>query len=173
LLLEVDHPFRSHMLSYSSAVISCIAGFNKDLKQNEFSGSILNYSSNYSEVLFPLRILFRISFQLVVIRTSISSAKFLSSIKRGLLMSLMKLFCESCRSPFLASCRVQPGATPVTRHGKHGFHGYFNPHRWRFLRFNTPYIGYGLYGRSSLVSYTEEVAGSSPVPPTNYPHNWG
>jgi hypothetical protein len=45
----------------------------------------------------------------------------------------------------------------------------FNPHIWWLYGLNTPYIRHINYGQLKNETYKEEVAGSSPVPPTKKP----
>ena len=52
-------------------------------------------------------------------------------------------------------------------HGSNGFYGLLDPFIADSMDYRPPYIGGRPYSHSSENSYTEEVAGSSPVPPTN------
>jgi hypothetical protein len=62
-----------------------------------------------------------------------------------------------------------PCATAITRHGNYGCRGEKHPHRWGDMNNTPPYVGYVNYGKPFRITYTEEVVGSSPIPPTFLP----
>jgi len=64
-----------------------------------------------------------------------------------------------------SSTHLQPFATPESLSGKYGHFGRIPPIGGGHVDNLPLYIRGGLYGQPINISYTEEVAGSSPVPP--------
>ena len=64
-------------------------------------------------------------------------------------------------------------ATAITLHGHNRHSGQIHPHRQDSMDNRPPYVAYGHCGNPMIFSYTEEVVGSSPIPPTFYPQGWG